>query len=121
MNQDLNTLIFKMLKYANDCMKAGIEPSIEEMRKFANGNDVMFMVAIMQCKDNELLSGLYIPSYIDASSATVFGRHTAITLKGHEFLEDNSSMKKVASKISQSALSVISVAVQSTIKNSMGL
>lgn len=120
MAQQLDVLTYKILRYANDCMSSGVEPSLEEMRTMAAGNAVMFAAAMSECRRKELLTGVYVPEYIDSGQPTVQGNHMAITLDGVEFMKENSRMKEVGGKITDLALSAISNAVQRTITASMG-
>lgn len=120
MTQQLDTLVYKTLRYANDCMCKGIEPSLDEIRAMSEGNEVMFSAAMEECDQKKLLNGLYISKYLDASSQIVQGNHIRITLEGITFLKENNAMKSVAEKLTPATLSVLSNAVQRTITASMG-
>lgn len=121
MSQSLEVLIYKILQYASQCIEADTEPSIDEMRKLSKGNKTMFVSAMKECESKNLLSGLYIPDYVNTKQSSVYGSHVSITIEGREFLEENSKMKKIAASISDNALSVIETAVQATIRAASGL
>lgn len=120
MSPDLHAVLYKVLKYADECLKSEVEPSIDEARKLAGVGNVFFTQAMAEADRKELLTGLYFPNNIDNREPRVFANHMAITLDGEEYLKDNSSMQKVASMLSSAASAAIDSAVSATIKASLG-
>ena len=46
MSPDLHSILYKVLKYADECLKADVESSIDEARKLADVGNVFFTQAI---------------------------------------------------------------------------
>lgn len=120
MSPDLHSVLYKVLKYADECLKADVEPSIDEARKLAGVGNIFFTQAMAEADRKQLLTGLYFPDNIDSREPRVFANHMAITLDGEEYLKDNSSMKKVASMMGSAVAAAIDSAVNATIKASLG-
>lgn len=120
MSPDLHTVIYKVLKYADECLKAGVEPSIDEARKLAGVGNVFFTQVMAESDRKQLLTGLYFPDNIDNREPRVFANHMTITLDGEEYLKENSSMKKVASMMGSAVKTAIDSAVTATVNASLG-
>ena len=47
MGADLNTVLYKILRYANKCLEEGVEPDLGIMREVADTNELMFSTALV--------------------------------------------------------------------------
>ena len=45
MGADLNTVLYKILRYASKCLEEGVEPDLGIMREVADTNELMFSTA----------------------------------------------------------------------------
>ena len=117
---DMSTVLYKILKYADSCMKSDVEPDLEEARKLAGVNNTYFTQVMIEADRKGLISGLYIPERLDTREPCVIAQHMAITLDGAQYLEENSSMRKVASMLGDAARAAIDSAVSATMKASLG-
>lgn len=121
MTPDMQTVMFKILKYSDDCLKAGVEPDLDEARKLAGVNNVFFVQIMAEADRKGFVSGLYFPKNIDTSEPRVFANHMALTFDGADYLRDNSSMQKTASLLGTAAKTAIDAAVNATVKAALGL
>ena len=116
----MQTILYKVLKYSDECLKAGVEADIDEARKLAGVNNIYFTQVMSEAYRKGLITGLFFPDNIDNSTPRVFANHMAITLDGTEFLQENSAMRKVSAMIGTVATTAIDSAVSATIKTSLG-
>ena len=97
MGADLNTVLYKILRYANKCLEEGVEPDLGIMREVADTNELMFSTALEQASKLGLLEGVVVRNYVSGNGKpVVFSRHMHITVDGTTYLEDNSKMREVA-------------------------
>lgn len=101
MGADLNTVLYKILRYANKCLEEGVEPDLGIMREVADTNELMFSTALEQASKLGLLEGVVVRNYVSGNGKpVVFSRHMHITVDGTTYLDDNSKMKEVAGFLS---------------------
>lgn len=95
---DMRLLIYKILRYLYDCNKKGKIPNFSDMFKAGE------MAALPQSYVAQILEELIDLGYIQGCTITVCKEATLIdlaadariTMKGVEFLTENSGMKKAA-------------------------
>lgn len=122
MGADLNTVLYKILRYANKCLEEGVEPDLGIMREVADTNELMFSTALEQASKLGLLEGVAVRNHVSGNGKpVVFSRHMHITVDGTTYLDDNSKMREVAGIMSGVFESSLSGFVSNTILLSMGI
>lgn len=94
---DYFVIVYKILSYLYECMKAGKEPAQEDIACDCN------LFHIPQNYWNHIMSELVARGYVTGIFEVetlgmhdfVVGREAAITMSGMQFLEENSMMHKV--------------------------
>lgn len=94
---DMPVIIYKILKYLYECMKAGKQP--DEMDFCAESKLISIPLLYWNCViremyDNGFVRGVSVLSTKDGP-LIILDSDFNITLKGVEFLEDNTLMQKV--------------------------
>lgn len=94
---DMPVIIYKILKYLYECMKAGKQP--DEMDFCAESKLISIPQRYWDCViremyDNGFVRGVSVLSTKDGTLITL-GSDFSITLKGVAFLEENALMQKV--------------------------
>lgn len=96
---DMEIIIYKILCYLYECMKAGVRPRAEDM-----GWDCQ-MFTIPQPYWDRIMKELIANGFVDGFTRTVtksgvhmqMNEDAGITFKGREFLRENSGMKAAKS------------------------
>lgn len=108
---DYEVVVYKVLAYLYECIKAGVNPSIDKAKELAKVNDVYW---------NTVLDGLLRDGFAAASVVYAWEGHTAIysdlriTQKGAAYVKDSSKMREVARFLGKAFRSVLQVAVAAT-------
>lgn len=87
---DFCVVAYKILKYCYQCLKQGIETNIEVVKEISKVNDIYFDRVI-----EDLEKEGYITRSIFYADNKIYFQKINITLKGSEFLSENSKMKEV--------------------------
>lgn len=88
---EFTTVIYKTLKYLDECQKRGCESNMEILRNLLKVNDKYFRNAIEEMKRKDLIKGEIF--YADNS---LYYSNIKITIDGSIYLKENSAMQKVA-------------------------
>lgn len=92
---DMHVVMFKILAYLYDCMKRGEEP---RRSMLAHDGDMLsipynyWAQVLQQLVDEGLVTGI-VPAHTLSGYEFAFDR-PAVTLKGVQFLQENSMMRK---------------------------
>lgn len=88
---EFSTVIYKILKYLDECQKRGCEPNLEIAKNLIDVNDGYFRNAIEEMERKDLISR----NIFYADNVPYFER-IKITLDGSIYLRENSTMQKIA-------------------------
>lgn len=94
---DMDVIIYKILRYLYDCMKAGKTPMLEDMCcscKLFNIPQSYWKYIIYELIKSGYVRG-FIYSYTKDGLVVTMTDSVSITLDGVHFLEENKRMKKV--------------------------
>lgn len=107
-NNDMSVIIYKILAYLYDSLKAGANPEFSDIqynssllgipRKYWNA-------VIEELVDEKLIKG--VKTYHTKDGPVYCDNGISITLKGVEYLEENSIMKKAKDFLGESFQSVL--------------
>ena len=94
---DYYVIVYKILTYLYECMKAGKRPEAEDF----NWNCEMFSIPqsywteiMKELSANGYVKGIVEVSALGGESGVKVSHDVAITMKGVEFLQDNNMMAK---------------------------
>lgn len=107
---DYPVISYKVLSYFYACIKEGISGDIKKAQELAGCNEVYFLSVIQDLIGNGYMSGTAAIDY----SSSIVGNDLKITLKGTEFLDENSTMAKVRKALGESFPAIIQGAVVAT-------
>lgn len=109
--KDLPVIVYKILAYIYECMKAEAQANVSEARRLCACNNVMFGTAVEEIVANGYAKGIEIEHYYDGPEVSF--SDARLTLSGSDFLLNNSTMhkaKEVAGTVFQVALSQVTQA-----------
>lgn len=110
---DMAVIIYKLLKYIYGCIQAGIEPNFDKARDVSGvPNDVYWLSVVNEVVESGFVRGVEVRDYISGSAIET--SHVGITLKGAQFIKENSAMVKVANALGSPFVKVIEKAVEAT-------
>ncbi len=89
---DLPVIIYKLLEYIYACMKGEIEPTVEQAKELCACNETMFDAAVVEAIDNGFVRGIERKFYY--SGPEILFSAARLTLKGSEYLLENSTMSR---------------------------
>lgn len=89
---DLPVVLYKILAYVYECMKRGTIPTMTDVRKLCEVNDSMISAALSEAIDESFLKGVKEKHYWSGSEYDLTSAR--LTLKGSEYLLENSTMEK---------------------------
>ncbi len=78
---DLHVIVYKLLRYVYECNKRGVIPDLVEAHNLVNVPESYFNQTTQEMTCNGFVRGSYLPGM-------------TLTLKGEEFLTENSAMQK---------------------------
>lgn len=108
---EFNTVLFKVLFYAYECLKAGVEPDIAKARELADVNERYFTTVIKEAVNEGYLSGIEFRSFLDCPEPAMIAINWSITHKGAEHIDTNDQMKSVSSLMSTAFGAAVSTAI----------
>lgn len=103
---DFSTVIYKILKYLDECQKKGCVPNMEIAQKIAKIEDSYFKNAIEEMDRKDLI--VHDVFYADN---VPYVESIRITLDGSEFLRENKAMKKVSRFIDRTFIPELNVTI----------
>lgn len=110
---DFSVIAFKILDYSYECLKRGVDPSWEKARDVAKCNGVYFAAVVESLMDDGLIGKAEV--HRDMSGDPVaYGSPLRITLKGAEFVSENSAMGKARKFLGGAWKAVLAGAVGAT-------
>lgn len=110
---DMEVIIYKLLKYVYECLKAGVEPNFDKAKEVSGvSNDVYWLSVVNEVVESGFVRGVEVKDCI--SGPVVEASHVEITLKGAQFLANDSGMVKVANALGSPFVEVIKKAVEAT-------
>ncbi len=104
---DFSTVIYKILKYLDECQKKDIEPNFEIAKDLSKVNEGYFKSAVEEMNRKELI--VYKAFYADNIP---YVESMKITLDGAEYLRENSAMKKVAEFIDKTFIPELNLTIK---------
>lgn len=109
-SNDLPVIVYKILAYIYESMKAGVEPTAQEARRLCACNDMMFESAIAEIAEAGYARGIRAEFYY--SGPEVSFERARLTLDGSDYLLNNSTMAKAKAAAGGLFQSVLSQTVQ---------
>ena len=106
---EFSTVVYKILKYLDECQKNGIEPNIEVAQTTSKANDTYFRNALQEMERKEL-----IRHDIFYADDIPYIEHIKITLDGAEYLRENNTMRKVSRFIDKAFLPELNLIIKAT-------
>lgn len=109
---DMNAVIYKILRYLYRCMQEGKRPDVAE---YAYNSDLLdipepYWEQIMaELIDNGYIRGVYKVPIMGCGYGIKPTPNACITIKGLEYLENNSGMRKAQEMIGKAAETAISM------------
>jgi hypothetical protein len=88
---EFSTVIYKILKYLDECQKRGCEPNFEIAQDLVKVNDKYFRNAIEEMERKELITR----EVFYADNMPYF-ESIKITIDGSVYLRENSTMQKIS-------------------------
>lgn len=107
---DYSVIAYKTLAYFYACLKEGVDGNPDKARELADCNETYFLAVLQDLINNGYMSGSAQMDY----TLCIIGNNLRITLKGTEFLEENSSMVKVKKALGKAFEVVLQAAVAAT-------
>jgi hypothetical protein len=112
---DFHVILYKVLSYLYECLKAGIAPSIEEARALADVNSAYWGNALQMMCDSGYVTGICRSSYKERKAEEQDWLGTpAITEKGIGHLMENSLMAKAKDLLGDAWPGIVSAAAAFT-------
>ena len=114
---DMDVVIYKMLSYLYECMKEGVLPRQEDFchnAKLFRVPEKYWLQLIEEMQETGLIKGFF---FIDTKDGKIIQMtdKARITIKGGQFLEENSRMKEVKVFLGDSFKTVLSSTVQAIV------
>lgn len=103
---DFSTVVYKILKYLDECLKNGNEPNFEVAKDLSKVNDEYFRSAIEEMARKDLIK--HDVFYADDKP---YIESIKITLDGSEYLRENSAMKKVSRMIDKAFIPELNLVI----------
>ena len=108
-------IVYKVLAYALACAKADVQPSAAKAKEAAKANDTLWAMAVQSMLDEGLATGVEVIYHHELGKPTVSEPPAiGITLKGQQYLRDNSKMREVAAFLGQAFADMLPVLVAAT-------
>ncbi len=104
---EFSTVIYKILKYLDECQKNDVEPNAETAQSVVKVKDNYFRNAIEEMERKELI----MRDVFYADNA-VYMEHIKITLDGANYLHENNTMRKVSRFIDKAFLPELSLIIK---------
>lgn len=112
-HDDFDVIVYKVLAYIMACAKENVSPSLPKAKEIAGVGDTYWQMVISSMLDEGLIRGVTIDHHysgVDISATPDFG----ITLKGAQYLRDNSKMKEAANFLGKAFVDLLKVAIEAT-------
>lgn len=118
---DLFVVIYKILSYFYECMKAGVSPRLEDFcctSKMLRVPEQYWNQVVVEMQDEGFLKG-FIATHKKNGLTIIMNEDAHITIKGVEFLKNNSNMAEVESFLGQSFMTVLSATIETIVSASI--
>lgn len=112
---DMASIIYKVLAYAQECLKQGGKPDIDTARELAGSpTNAWWCATVASMIDEGLVRGVKVDSYISGAKEVV-ATDFEVTLKGTRYLSNDDAMKEAKKLAGQAFLNALSTAVVSSL------
>lgn len=107
---DYFVIVYKILKYLYECMKAGKRPMAEDIQPSCQMFSIpepywsSIMSELIDCR---YVKGIYKVDIMGSGTGYKFSPEAAITMAGVEFLQENSRMQKAKDFVGEEFKSVL--------------
>lgn len=110
---DFSVIAYKVLSYAYECVREGVEPSWEKAEELAKCNPLYFRTVVQSLVDSGYLADT--KPFTDMSGECLgWSEPLRVTLEGVDFIENNSAMGKVKRFLGKAWEGVLSIAINAT-------
>ena len=115
-HDDLDVIVYKVLAYILACAKADVRPSAAKAKEAAKANDTLWAMAVQSMLDEGLVTGVEVTYYYHELGKPTVSESPAIgiTLKGQQYLRDNSKMREIAAFLGQAFADMLPHLVSAT-------
>lgn len=112
---DYDVIVYKVLKYIYQCLKAGVYPSLDKAQEITRCNDVYWLQVIQSMVNDGYLQGVKIPDYLGNDAKPIANpRSLGLTQKGAQYLDNNSTMAEVKTFLGKAFDKIIDIAIKAT-------
>lgn len=114
---DIDVVLYKILRYISECMKAGVSVDYEQLQSqssYLNIPESYLRQVLHMAVSNGLIEGLKRIVTKDFVGYVQYGE-IVLTLAGNDFMRDNNGMHKAAELLGATYEAVLSGIIQSTI------
>jgi hypothetical protein len=112
---DYDVIVYKVLKYIYQCLKAGVYPSLDKAQELTRCNDVYWLHVIQSMLNDGYIQGVKIPEYLGNDAKPIAEpKALGLSQKGAQYLTNNSKMAEVKSFLGKAFEGVIEVAIKAT-------
>lgn len=118
---DINVALYKFLTYAKECFCKGISPNMDIVRDALDMDPAYFNNIVRMASDEGLVTGVEWSEWQDYKDQVILPTQWTITLKGVEYLENNSLMAKAKHTIGATFASALASAIEATVAKGLGL
>lgn len=118
---NINVALYKFLTYAKECFCKGINPNMDIVRDALDMDPAYFNNIVRMASDEGLVTGVEWSEWQDYKDQVITPSQWAITLKGVEYLENNSLMAKARHAVGTTFASALAAAIEATVSKSLGL
>lgn len=117
---DINVALYKFLIYAKECFCKGITPDMGVVRNAIDIDPAYFNNIVRMASDEGLVSGVEWPQFQDYKDQVILPCRWTITLKGVQYLEENSLMVKARHAVGSTFASALAAAIEATVSKGLG-
>lgn len=110
---DVNVIVYKILKYLYECKKLGYRPRVEDITWNANLlriPELYWIDVILDLKDKGYIKGVNAIDTKDGTIITTTDRF-GITLDGMQYVDDNSAMTKTKEYLGAAVMETIKATI----------
>jgi hypothetical protein len=110
---DYHTLVYKVLSYLYECLKAGVEPNLAQAANLVQVNERYWASALTMMKGSGYLTGIEVKIYKSDKEPTLIPLSTfGITEAGVEYLSTNFLMAKAREYLGPVFVATLQGAIQ---------
>lgn len=111
---DINVIMYKILKYLYECKKAGIRPSEEDIvynSKLLNIPRLYWEDVILELGEKGFINGIQKITTKDGIIVT-FGERFGISIDGMKYVDENAMMAKVEEELGSAFKTVLNTIIE---------